>query len=203
MMMAVDATQPVYPPQTLTPITSTWGQAVSDAVVQKFTSTTDRANKWINPPAGSLSTIVGSGYIEVYRANGWTKVFYGSLVNQHWGIPDNLNQNVLGIHNLWTSNMAIVPYQTRVTCHVDIGMFCPSGDGSFSIDMFKWAENAPFPETGGQLVKAGFWTYGVYTGGWIVPADVNPNATVRINVKGSGGAAVTTAGSCLIQQFAA
>ena len=70
--MPVDGTQPVYPPQTLTPITSVWGQAVSDSVVQKFASTTDRTSKWVNPPTGSLSTIIGSGVVEVYRStDGW------------------------------------------------------------------------------------------------------------------------------------
>jgi hypothetical protein len=69
--MAVDSTQPVYPPQTLTPITSVWGQAVSDSVVQKFASVADRTAKWVNPPVGSLSTIIGTGTIDVFRAGAW------------------------------------------------------------------------------------------------------------------------------------
>ena len=77
--MPVDGTQPVYPPQTLTPITSVWGQAVSDSVVQKFASTTDRTNKWVNPPAGSLSTIIGSGIVAVYRAGAWRDLGEGGF----------------------------------------------------------------------------------------------------------------------------
>ena len=69
--MPVDGTQPVYPPQTLTPITSAWGRAVSDAVIQKFASSTDLTNKWPNPPAGSMAVVPSTSRLYIHNGTQW------------------------------------------------------------------------------------------------------------------------------------
>ena len=69
--MPVDGTQPVYPPATLTPITSAWGKAVSDAVIQKFANTADMNTKWPNPPAGSMAVVPSTSRLYIYNGTQW------------------------------------------------------------------------------------------------------------------------------------
>lgn len=70
--MPVAVTQPVYPPSAGQPIEEVWGDAVSDSVVQRFSSTTDRDTKWPDPPNGALAWI--GNELQVRTAFGWASI---------------------------------------------------------------------------------------------------------------------------------
>jgi len=67
--MGVANTQPVYPPYAGQPIDTAWGKAVSDSVVQPFTTIADRAAKWTSPPNGALSAV--RNVMHIYQSSAW------------------------------------------------------------------------------------------------------------------------------------
>jgi hypothetical protein len=54
--MAVSPSQPVFPPIPGREVLASWGDSVSDAVVQRFGSTALRDSQWPNPPKGAVCT---------------------------------------------------------------------------------------------------------------------------------------------------
>jgi hypothetical protein len=71
--MALDPTQPVYPPVFEGPITSQWGRAVADSVTQRFASDADRDAKWTTPPRGSRCMTTDNLYEYVHNGTRWVR----------------------------------------------------------------------------------------------------------------------------------
>jgi hypothetical protein len=121
--MAVDVTQPVYPPATQTPISSAWGKAVSDTVVQHFIDAGDRDAKWINPPVGSISTLGNTGRLDMYRAGAWRQI---AEVADIPGPPGPLTKprSTVGHYN-----GAIVEVPTGDWYEIQLGIYQPIYEG--------------------------------------------------------------------------
>lgn len=69
--MPVDRNQPVYPPSKGEDILATWGDAVSEHVVQRFATATDRDMRWSNPPKGALCVTVDTLTLWKYDGTNW------------------------------------------------------------------------------------------------------------------------------------
>jgi hypothetical protein len=180
--MAVDSTQPVYPPQTLTPITSTWGQAVSDAVVQKFASSIDRTNKWINPPAGSLSTIIGSGSVDIYRDDNWWPINYSAHeMFEHSG--GNVEQGVIDL-GLTQMLPAQVPFELHATVWITFEWgFAGAGGLISSFDVVGDGTHVGIIQDTAQLhcAAASQWQQATINASWRIGAGQPPVFKTRMH----------------------
>jgi len=71
--MPVASTQPVYPPPPGNPVEAVWGVAVSESVIQRFTTISDRDTKWTAPiPTGAQCVTTSPSLIEwIYDGVKW------------------------------------------------------------------------------------------------------------------------------------
>jgi hypothetical protein len=193
--MAVDANQPVFPPVTQTPITSEWGRAVSDSVVQKFASVADRDSKWVLPPEGSVSTITGSGILSIYRDDAWHDIVESAacaanIPLQTWWISGGAgtsaaNPRILGLANFRkTPNTGLVLGNSNTSFVVEApGWY----HANLTLQMKKtWESWAAILQTR-ATTPINRWAAHHSRGTWGNPAGVigfDPNHVVTLSASG-------------------
>lgn len=66
-----------------TPIEASWGNAIRDRTVQRFTSAAERASAWTSPPAGAVSEIdTLPGVLWIYVSGAWRMASPRGMVGQ-------------------------------------------------------------------------------------------------------------------------
>ena len=91
--MPVSTSQPVYPPTPGVPVFASWGSQVSEHVIQRFNSIAERDARWVNPPVGSMCSVMPGHNWYIYTESGWwlimTAETYGGWMNSTLPVKDH------------------------------------------------------------------------------------------------------------------
>lgn len=146
--MPVDRNQPVYPPSKGEDILATWGDAVSEHVVQRFATPTDRDMRWSNPPRGAVCMMLDTLTICWYDGTKWVNPATGVPLQQTVraaGVPsaNGNSTNVPTVHPGTSGSRTYLPLATL------------SGDPIVELTSIPWQVKARF--SGLFQISFGCW----------------------------------------------